>query len=169
MPKKEQRVSTTRPSNGQRLLNAINFLSAVPGGNYIFNRLIAWNIPYSSTIKAKVDILKPGYARMVLKDKRSVRNHLHSIHAVALTNFGELSSGLALNTALPENVRGIVTKITTDYFKKARGTLVAECRCEPPSVTGDVDFTVTADIKDSSEDIVATVNVIWRLGLLSKA
>ncbi|MGD8641155.1 MAG: DUF4442 domain-containing protein [Gammaproteobacteria bacterium] len=143
----------------------MNRLSAIPGGRFVFNRIIAWKIPYSATIGARVITLEPGYAKLYLKDKKSIRNHLNSIHAVALTNFGELTSGLALNTALPATARGIVTKISTDYMKKARGSLVAECRCEPPSVTEDMDYTVEAIIKDQEQDIVATVKVNWRLGL----
>ena len=155
----------SRLSVGQQLLNVLNKLSAIPGGHFIFSRIIASKIPYSATIGARVIVLEPGHAKLILKDKKSIRNHLNSIHAVALTNFGEMTSGLALNTGLSADVRGIVTQITTDYVKKARGTLVAECRCELPTVTKDMEYTVEAVIKDQQHDIVAKVKVVWRLGL----
>jgi len=158
-------ATQSRQSLGEQILNVLKILSAFPGGRFLFNRIIAARIPYSATIGARVAALEPGHAKLLLKDKRSVRNHLNSIHAVALTNFGELTSGLALLTRLPANVRGIVIQITTDYLKKARGTLVAECRCELPEVTSDMDFTVIADIKDQAHDTVAIVKVVWRLGL----
>lgn len=153
------------PSVGQRILNAQKLLSPVPGGNYLFNRIIAWNIPYSATIGARILELRPGYARLTLKDRRSVRNHLNSIHAVALTNFGEFTSGLALITGLPANVRAIVTQIKTDFIKKARGHLKAECHCDIPDITGNQDYTVSATITDAINDTVATVSVVWRLGI----
>ena len=149
----------------QQFLRVLNKLSAVPGGHFILGRIVAWKIPYSSTIGARIVVLEPGYAKLVLKDKKSIRNHLNSVHAVALTNFGELTSGLALNSALPANARGIVLNINTEYLKKARGTLVAECRCDTPTITGDMEYTVEAAIKDSAQDIVANVRVLWRLGL----
>lgn len=152
-------------SIGQQLINVRKKLSAVPGGHFIFNKIIASKIPYSATIGARIVDLEPGYAKLTLQDRKLIRNHLNSIHAVALTNFGELTSGLALNTGLPANARGIVTNISTEYVKKARGTLVAECRCEPPTVTKDMEYTVEAVIKDQKQDIVATVKVLWRLGL----
>jgi acyl-coenzyme A thioesterase PaaI-like protein len=152
-------------SVGQQLLNVLNKLSAIPGGYFVFSRIIAAKIPYSATIGARIVVLKPGYAKLILKDKKSIRNHLNSIHAIALTNFGEFTSGLALNTGLPANVRGIVIHIGTDYVKKARGTLVAECRCELPEVTMDMEYTVEAVIKDQEQDVVAKVKVLWRLGL----
>jgi acyl-coenzyme A thioesterase PaaI-like protein len=148
-------------SVGQQLLNVLNKLSAIPGGHFIFSRIIAAKIPYS----ARIAVLEPGYAKLILKDKKSIRNHLNSIHAIALTNLGELTSGLALNTGLPANVRGIVIHVGTDYLKKARGTLVAECRCELPEVTTDMEYTIEAVIKDQEQDVVAKVKVLWRLGL----
>ena len=157
-------MTGTTQTLGQKILTSLNRLSVIPGGKLLFNWLIAWNIPYSASIGAKIQELKPGYARLTLKDRRAVRNHLNSIHAVALTNFGELTSGLALNVSLPAGVRGIVTNITTDYVKKARGTLTAECHCEVPVVNGDIDFTVQAIINDNQGDKIATVSVVWRLG-----
>lgn len=152
-------------SAGQKLLYLWNKLAGIPGGRVLFNFLIARKIPYSATMGARIDVLNPGYAKLVLKDKHSIRNHLNSIHAIAITNLGELTSGLALNTGLPANVRGIVIKITTDYLKKARGTLTAECQCELPNVTRDMEYTVKAAIKDRDNDIVANVSATWRLGL----
>jgi acyl-coenzyme A thioesterase PaaI-like protein len=157
--------SQSRLSRAQQLLNVLKRLSAIPGGRFLFNRIIARQIPYSGTIGARLVVLEPGYAKFVLKDRKSIRNHLDSIHAVALTNFGELTSGLALNTGLPANVRAIVTRITTEYVKKARGTLVAECRCELPTVTEDMDYPIEALITDQELDLVAKVRVMWRLGL----
>ena len=154
-----------RPALGQQVLKVYHLLSGLPGGRFLFNRLVAFKIPYSASIGARVMVLEPGYAKLTLNDKRSIRNHLNSIHAVALTNFGELTSGLALNTRLPSNVRGIVTQITTDYVKKARGPLTAECRCTLPDISSDMDITIAATIKDQTLDAVATVKVVWRLGL----
>ncbi len=161
----EIQANQPRSSAGQRLLNIWNRLAGFPGGRLLINFLIARKIPYSATTGARIEVLTPGYAKLVLKDKPSIRNHLNSIHAIALTNFGELTSGLALNTGLPANVRGIVTKITTEYFKKARGTLTAECQCDLPNVTHDMEYTVKSVIKDHDNDIVANVSVQWRLGL----
>ena len=152
-------------SPGERLLAMWRQCSKLPFGQSIFGLMFGGMVPYSGSIGATVLSLAPGHARVSLRDRRAVRNHLGSVHAVALTNLGELTSGLAMTSALPAGVRGIVLRIETDYVKKARGTLLAESRVALPQVTGDTDFDVTADIRDASGEVVARVRVKWRLGL----
>jgi len=155
-----------RDAPGARVLKMWRRCEHMPFGRAIFGRLFGTMVPYSGSIGASVLTLEPGHARLALRDRRAVRNHLGSIHAVALTNLGELTSGLAMTTALPAGVRGIVLRIESEYGKKARGTLVAEARVTVPEVKGDVDHEVRADIADASGAVVATIRVHWRLGLV---
>ena len=152
-------------SPGARVLSLWRRCAGLPFGRQLFGALFAKQVPYSGSIGATVLDLAPGHAKLALRDRRAVRNHLGSIHAVALTNLGELASGLAMTTALPAGVRGIVLRIETVYLKKARGTLVCDCRANVPEVAGDLNHEVHAEIRDGGGDIVASVRVVWRLGL----
>ena len=114
-------------------------------------------VPDTASSGATIERLEPGHVVVRLRDRRAVRNHLRSVHAIALTNVGELSTGLALLGAMPPAVRGILVGIETDYLKKARGTLYAEARCEVPEVTGPEDCSVRADVRDEAGDVVAVV------------
>lgn len=156
------RLSKDKPI--ERLQRLWLRLHKLPGGRWLFSRLLNWLIPYTGTIGANVKVLKPGYARLELRDRRRVRNHLNSIHAIALTNLGEITSGLAMLALLSDKTRGIPTKISIEFYKKARGTLIAESHCELPEIKEDMDFEVYSEIKDSEGDVVARTTVNWRLG-----
>ena len=121
-------------------------------------------IPYTGTIRPQVLELRPGYARVQMRDRRAVRNHLHSIHAIALMNLGEVTTGLAMSLAMPDGARGIVTGLSMEYLKKARGLLTAECTAPQfdATVSGTHDF--RADIVDASGDVVARATAHWLVG-----
>jgi uncharacterized protein (TIGR00369 family) len=119
--------------------------------------------PYTGTLGARVETLEPGFCRVSLRDRRSVRNHLNSIHAMALANLAEAASGLAVVAALPPGVQGIVTSFSIAYQKKARGRLMAECRVEVGAVTADREQRAEVKITDAAGDIVARATAHWRL------
>src|SRR5690242_6381951 len=131
---------------GQRLLTLWRSLSPLPLGPSLFMFMLRRTVPYSGALGARVRRLEPGRVQMELADRRGVRNHLGSIHAVALANLGELASGLAVTSALPAGVRGIVLAIDARYLKKARGTVSVDCAVTVPEVSENTDFDVHAEI-----------------------
>ena len=120
-------MSQSRPAIGDRLMKTWQRLAPLPGGRWLFSFILGQIAPYTGTIGASVKEIRPGYARVELRDRRKVRNHLGSVHAMALGNLGEMVTGLALMNSLPDKTRGILTGFSIRYLKKARGMLSADC------------------------------------------
>ncbi|CAN5513788.1 hypothetical protein BH11MYX1_BH11MYX1_17350 [soil metagenome] len=142
--------------DGRNLIRqAWDVLSTVPGGNVVFSRLIGRMAPYSGTIDARVQVLRSGYAEVTMADRRGVRNHLNSIHAIALVNLAEIAGNVALFYSMPEDARFIVSGIDIEYLKKARGTITAIGESPVPSTNARAPYDVSVTLRDASGTDVA--------------
>ena len=156
-------VPSSLSAPGERLRTSWRRLSTLPGGKTLFSLLVGWMTPYSGTIGARVAELEPGWCRVTLRDRRRVRNHLASVHAMALANLAEMASGLAVLVGLPPGVQGIVTGFSISYQKKARGLLTAACRANGLAVKAEQEYEAQVAITDEHGDVVARAPARWRL------
>jgi len=132
-----------------------DLLSAMPGGKIVFSRLVGAMAPYTATIHAQVTTLRTGYAEVQMTDRRAVRNHLDSVHAVALVNLAELAGNVALAYSLPDDARFIVSGIDIEYVKKARGTITAIGEAPVPRTSTRAAYDVPVTLRDASGTEVA--------------
>ena len=149
---------------GERLRKAWGTLSGKPGGKWLFSRLVGRMAPYSGTVGALVEELGRGHAKVILLDRRKVRNHLGSVHAIALMNLGELATGLATVAALPASSRSILTGLSMEYLKKARGRITAVCDVSVPESNERREQVVEGALTDDVGDVVARVTARWLIG-----
>jgi len=135
----------------------------LPGGKRVFSWLMGLTVPYTGALGARVEALSEGYARVLLPDRRAVRNHLASVHAIALANLAEMTGNLAVLYSAPEDTRMIVTGISLEYLKKARGNITGECHCEIPGRERK-EYVNEVIMKDARGDVVAIAKLRSLLG-----
>jgi len=129
-------------------------LHTVPGGKTVFSRLVGRAAPYTGSIGATVVELGVGYAETRMDDRRRLRNHLGSVHAIALANLAELTGNIALSYSLPEDARFIVAGMSLEYIKKARGTITGLCECPVPTTSERHELEIPVSLIDPNGDEV---------------
>jgi acyl-coenzyme A thioesterase PaaI-like protein len=141
-----------------------NLLASVPGGKVLFSRLIGRAAPYTGSIAATVVALRTGHSEVVMADRPRLRNHLASVHAVALVNLAELAGNAALAYSLPDDARFIVAGITIEYVKKARGPITATSDCPVPSSNARAEYAVPVIMRDATGVEVARATLRTLVG-----
>lgn len=94
-------------------------------GRAVFSRAMRLAAPYFVSIPASVKSAEPGRAEAEMRDLPWVRNHLGTVHAIALCNLAELTMGLAAEATVPASHRWIPKAMSVSYKAKARGTMHA--------------------------------------------
>jgi acyl-coenzyme A thioesterase PaaI-like protein len=153
----------TTESSTSPILRTFRFCQKLPGGAAVFSLILGRKVPYTGTIRARVEELTPGHARVRMADRHKLRNHLRSIHAIALANLGELATGLAMMAALPADARGIPMEIKIEFLKKARGEITAEAHCALPDASERHEHPVEALLFDEEGDKVARFSARWMI------
>ena len=102
-----------------------NRLQKLPFGTTLFSKGICLTAPYFASIKPRVSALKPGFCQVDMKKRRSVQNHLKTVHAIAMCNMAELSAGLMTDVSIPKGSRWIPAGMQVQYLKKAKTNLTA--------------------------------------------
>jgi acyl-coenzyme A thioesterase PaaI-like protein len=161
-------AAPTGAGAAQRIRRLWDRLSPRPGGKRLFSWLVGRTAPYTGTIGARVEELGTGHARLTLRDRRKVRNHLRSVHAVAQLNLAEAASGLAVTYSMPPHLRGIPVRLEIDYLKKARGTITAVCELPGPIPEPEGDertaYEAPVVLTDPAGDVVARAVARWVIG-----
>jgi acyl-coenzyme A thioesterase PaaI-like protein len=120
----------------------------LPLGDRAFSKLVGLMAPYTGSIGARVVELREDYAKVVLRDRWAVRNHLTSVHAVALANLAELTGNIAVAYTIPDDARFIVAGMQLEYLAKARGTITAICEQPLPRTAERQEVPVTVEMFD---------------------
>jgi acyl-coenzyme A thioesterase PaaI-like protein len=139
--------------------------SSMPGGKAFFSIVLGRAARYTGSIGARVELLEPGRGIVTMRDRPRVRNHLKSVHAIALMNLGELATGATVMYQVDGKGRGILKGIGMEYLKKSRGTITATCEVDVPQHPGKHDLEVEGVLKDSTGDTVAICKATWRIDI----
>lgn len=138
-------------------------MEKLPGGRQLFTRLFQRMAPYFRTIPALVESVRAGDASVAMRDTRAVRNHLGTVHAIALCNLAEMVMGLVAEATVPRSHRWIPQGMQVEYLAKARGRMHAHARLDAPADWPDGgSLAVPVDVHDPDGQLVFRASIdLW--------
>lgn len=140
-----------------------------PFGKWLFARAVCWTAPYFATISPRFEELKPGYARVSLRKKRSVQNHIGTVHAIAACNLAELGAGTMMEASLPPSMCWLPKGMTVQYLKKCETDMVAICVANDIAEGPARDVVVAVDMKDTNGNVVVHADITMYVSPKKKA
>ncbi|MEO8999529.1 MAG: hotdog fold domain-containing protein [Rhodanobacter sp.] len=144
------------------VLSLYHRITRWPAGHWIFSRLVCFKAPYFATIAPRFVALEPGRCEVRIRDRRRVRNHIGTVHAIALCNLAELGAGVMTDATIPADMRWIPKGMTVEYLKKAVGTLhgVAMPDTAIRSAVDGYEWPVGVQVTDTAGEVVFRAPVI---------
>jgi len=115
-------MGSTMPAQSQ-LLGLYHRMTRWPFGHWLFSRAFCFKAPYFGSISPRVVALEANRCEATIEDRRKVRNHIGTVHAIALCNLAELCMGAMAEASIPAGMRWIPKSMSVQYLKKARGRM----------------------------------------------
>lgn len=135
---------------------------SVPG-RWLFSRIICWKAPYFSSISPCIEVLEPGRCVVRLRQRRSIQNHIGTVHAIAMCNAAELAGGMATEVTISESMRWIPKGMSVRYLKKALGELHATARVQSPTETAIAqELHAIVEVRNGKDEVVFDADItMW--------
>ncbi len=148
-------------SEETNVLRYWNRLQGIPGGRFLFSRALSMKAPYFGTINATVEELRPNFARVSMKKRRAVQNHIGTVHVIAICNLLEMAMGACAEASIPPGLRWIPKGMTVDYTAKAGTDITGIAEINPDDwKPGDLNVNVSA-LDTSGKVVVKGVIKLW--------
>ncbi|MCP5014488.1 MAG: DUF4442 domain-containing protein [Ketobacter sp.] len=148
-------------SNGNAVMEMWNKVSRYPGGKLLFSKVVSRKAPYFKTVDASIEELRPNYARLTMKKRRAVQNHIGTVHVIAICNLLEMAMGTCAEASVPKHLRWIPKGMTVDYTAKAGTDITGTAEINPEDwKPGDLDVKVTACTTDGTPVVVGVIK-LW--------
>lgn len=137
-------------------------VSALPAGKRIFSILFGQKAPYFSSVHLQVQEMKPHLGQVRIPKRRSVKNHIGTIHAIAACNGLEAAMGLLAEATCPPDKRWLPKGMDVSYVAKSTTALTCIAETSPQDWEDgpDVPVRVRAQTVDGTVTVEGTIH-LW--------
>jgi len=141
---------------------AYQVVSALPQGKRIFSLLFQQKAPYFASAHIQVRDMAKNRGEVLVPKRRSVQNHIGTVHAIAVANGLEAAMGLLAEATTPKGYRWLPKGMDIEYVALSTSDIlcVAETTDEDWANAPDVPVKVTATRDDGTVVVQGTIR-IW--------
>ena len=149
------------------ILTLWNTLSALPQGDRLFSFAFSRKAPYFGSIHPRFTVIEPNHAELVIPNRRSVHNHIGTVHAIALCNGLEAAMGALAEVSIPADKRWIPKGMTVAYTAKATSDITCIAETDAAQWTGDIQGSGTdlpvrvRGVRDDGEVVIEGTIDLW--------
>ena len=132
----------------------------LPFGDWAFTRIVCFRAPYFGSIRPRITHLSMTRSEVLVRKRRRVKNHIGTIHALAMGNACELAAGTLTEAATPRTARWIPRSMSIEYRAKAATDIRAVALLDEP-IRDDIayDVVVPVDVIDNAGTIVVHAKI----------
>lgn len=131
----------------------------MPFGLRLFTRAICFKAPYFASIRPVFTRLEAGHGEARMTKRRSVQNHLGTVHAIAMGNLCELVAGTTLEISIPKTHRWIPKSMNIKYLAKAQTNVRATTTIDLSSWPEGGSKNVFVEVFDTAGQLVVTADI----------
>ena len=140
-------------------LKSYEKIQALPGGNFIFSKIISRKAPYFRSIDPRIIELRPGRMAATLRKRKAVTNHIGTVHAIAMCNLCEYVGGTLMEISRPPTTRWIPRGMEVKYLAKAETDLTGICELKEVDWSKKSSVICHVDVQNTAGETVMTADI----------
>ncbi len=132
-------------------------------GTRAFSFAFSQRAPYFGSIHPRFTEIRPNHAELVIPKRRGVKNHIGTVHAIALCNGLEAAMGALAEATIPSDKRWIPKGMEVSYTAKATSDITCTAETDPssgPRTTRDLPVRVKG-VRDDGTVVIEGVIKLW--------
>ncbi len=123
-------------------------------------------VPFFGTAGIRIEELSHSQVVMTLQNRRKVQNHIHSVHAAAMTLLAESATGILMGMNVPDDKYMVIKSLHVDFQKKASGAMKAVATLNPEQVRSaqndaEGEILVSVSVSDASGNDPVACQMLW--------
>lgn len=123
--------------NQNKLSRLVQKINTAPAfcRSWLLSTLFGRTIKFAGTAGVAVEQLDFHKARLKLRNRRKVQNHIGSVHAAATALLGESASGFLLGMHVPDDKIPLLKSMQIQYLKRSTGALTAQAQLDEMQIS----------------------------------